>query len=103
MSKEVFPVDENDTDIMVTLDLDDGMSQDCEIISIFEVDGSDYIALMPVDEDGNPVDEDNVIIDDEEAIVYLYKYSEDADGSPSLDNIDSDEEYDKVAKAFDEL
>ena len=35
--------------------------------------------------------------------MYLYRYSEDADGTPILDNIESDEEYDIVADAFDEL
>ena len=32
-----------------------------------------------------------------------YRYSEDEDGNPSLDNIDSDEEYEVVSDRFDEL
>ena len=39
----------------------------------------------------------------EEGEVYLYRYSEDADGNPSLENIEDDEEYEIVAEAFDEL
>ena len=35
--------------------------------------------------------------------VYIYRYSEDEDGNPSLDNIDSDEEYEVVSDRFDEL
>ena len=38
----------------------------------------------------------------EEGEVFLYRYSEDADGNPSLDSIESDEEYEIVADAFDE-
>ena len=35
--------------------------------------------------------------------MYLYRYSETEDGTPVLDNIESDEEYEIVADAFDEL
>ena len=38
-----------------------------------------------------------------EGEVYLYQYFEDADGEPSLGNIEDDEEYERVADAFDEL
>ena len=39
----------------------------------------------------------------EEGEVYLYRYVEDINGNPDLENIDSDEEYEIVADAFDEL
>ena len=35
--------------------------------------------------------------------MYLYRYVEDAEGNPDLENIVSDEEYEIVADAFDEL
>ena len=41
----------DDEDMFVTLDLDDGSSMECQILTIFEADGRDYIALLPVDED----------------------------------------------------
>ena len=41
--------------------------------------------------------------DDEEGTVYLYRYSETDDGQPELTNIETDEEYEIVADAFDEL
>ncbi len=81
-------------DIVVTLDLDDGTQVDCAILTIFGVNGQDYIALLPLDEAGEP---------NEEGDVYLYRYSEDDDGNPELDNIDNDDEYEKVAARFDEL
>ena len=34
---------------------------------------------------------------------YLYRYSETEDGTPNLDNIEDDDEYEIVAEAFDEL
>lgn len=84
----------DDTDIMVTLDLDDGTKVDCEILTIFTVGEQDYIALTPTEgEDG----------DEEESEVFFYRYAEDADGTPSLGNIEDDDEYDAVTDRFDEL
>lgn len=84
----------DDTDILVTLDLDDGSRVECEIITIFTVGEQDYIALLPLDENGDA---------NEEGEVFIYRYSEDAEGNPELDNIQSDDEYDAVSDKFDEL
>ena len=91
---DIFPVDENDTDVMVTLDLDDGTELDCEILTIFDIGSQNYIVLLPVDENGTPYDYENVVI---------YRYFENDDGEPYLDNIKDDEEYERVAKRFQEL
>lgn len=91
---DTFPVDENDTDVMVTLDLDDGTTLDCEILTIFDIDSQSYIVLLPVDENGTPYDYEHVVI---------YRYFEKDDGEPYLDNIKDDEEYELVAKKFQEL
>lgn len=84
----------DDTDILVTLDLDDGSQVECEILTIFTVGEQDYIALLPLDEKGEP---------NEEGEVFIYRYSEDEDGNPSLENIADDDEYEAVADRFDEL
>ena len=76
----------------VTLTLDDGSEVECVILTIFEAGGRDYIALLPTDGE-----------DADEGEVYLYRYVEDTDGNPSLDNIEDDDEYEIVADAFDEL
>ncbi|MBQ6133752.1 MAG: DUF1292 domain-containing protein [Lachnospiraceae bacterium] len=91
---DTFPVDENDTDVMVTLDLDDGTTLDCEILTIFDIGSQSYIVLLPVDENGTPYDYEHVVI---------YRYFEKDDGEPYLDNIKDDEEYELVAKKFQEL
>ena len=83
-----------DTDILVTLDLDDGTQAECEILTIFTVDEQDYIALLPLDEKGEP---------NEDGEVFIYRYFEDEDGNPTLDNIQDDDEYEAVADRFDEL
>lgn len=84
----------DDTDILVTLDLDDGSQVECEILTIFTVGEQDYIALLPLDDKGEP---------NEDGEVFIYRYSEDEDGNPSLDNIQDDEEYEAVSDRFDEL
>ncbi|MEY8332917.1 DUF1292 domain-containing protein [Lachnospiraceae bacterium 47-T17] len=97
MSKnEVFAneIEDDPDDYRVTLDLDDGTSTECAILTILEVDGQDYIVLVPVDENDEPV---------EEGEVFIYRYFEDADGTPTLGNIESDEEFEKVSERFDEF
>lgn len=91
-SGPVNPDAENDEEMTVTLTLDDGTELECVVLTIFEAGEKEYIALLPLDgreaEDGE---------------VYLYRYVEDINGNPDLENIDSDEEYEIVADAFDEL
>ncbi len=91
---EVFPVDNEDDDIVVTVSMDNGEEVTCEILTIFDVNDQDYIVLLPLDKNGEPNEEGDVII---------YRYLEDEDGTPSLDNILSDEEYEAVSKRFNEL
>ena len=91
---EVLPVDNEDDDVVVTLNLDDGSEVTCEILTIFDLNDQDYIVLLPLDENGE---------ENEEGEVYIYRYFEDETGAPSLDNIESDEEYAAVSAKFDEL
>ena len=79
-------------EMTVTLTLDDGSEVECVVLTIFEAGDRDYIALLPTE--GAEADEGEVS---------LYRYEEDADGNPSLDNIEDDDEYEVVADAFDEL
>ena len=81
-------------DVYVTLDLDNGETLECKAISIFEAGGQDYIALLPLDEDGNPA---------ENGDVFLYRYFEDEEGNPSLDMIADDEEFEIASDRFDEI
>ena len=75
----------------VTLTLDDDSVVECEVITIYEANGKDYIALLPLNENG----------ESESGDVYLYRYTEEG-GEPNLENIEDDDEYDIAADAFDE-
>lgn len=76
----------------ITLSLDDGKELPCVIVSIFPVEDKEYIALLPTEGE-----------EYEEGEVFLYRFHETPEGEPVLDNIESDEEYDKVVDAFDEI
>lgn len=77
----------------VTLTLED---EDvlCEIITLFECDGKEYIVLLPLDENGENEDGD----------VWIYEFRRDTEGGDNHDlvNIESDDEYERVADLFDE-
>lgn len=77
----------------VTLTLED---EDvlCEIITLFECDGKEYIVLLPLDENGENEDGD----------VWIYEFQRDNEGGDNHDlvNIESDDEYERVADLFDE-
>ena len=78
----------------VTLTLDDDTEVKCAVLTIFPAPNQkEYIALLPLDENG----------ENEDGEVYLYRYSETEDGTPVLDNIVDDDEYEIVADAFDEM
>ena len=77
--------------ITVTLTLDNDEVVECAVLTTFEADGNEYIALLPLDENGENADGD----------VYLYRYAE-VDGEPTLENIEDDDEYEIAADAFDE-
>lgn len=79
-------------EMTVTLTLDDDTEVECVVLTIFTAGERDYIALLPMEGE-----------DSEEGEVYLYRYSETEDGTPELDNIVDDDEYEIVADAFDEL
>ena len=76
--------------VSVSITLEDDTVLECVVLNIFSAGDREYIAVMPED-------------DNDEGTVYLYRYSETEDGQPELTNIETDEEYEIVAEAFDEL
>lgn len=91
--EKATPVTEDEMDdIRVELELDDETVQ-CKILTIFETEGQDYIALIPVDEN----DEEN-----EDGDVYIYRYFEDEEGNPSLENIEDEDEAEMIEDIFEQ-
>ncbi len=93
MTYENEPIDEEMT---VTLDLEDGRTVECAVITILEVEGKDYIVLQPLNENG----------ENEDGEVWFYRYSENPDDpaeEPELGYIADDAEYEAVEDAFEEF
>lgn len=87
--------DINDEEMTVEIELEDGSKVLCAIITILTVQEQDYIALLPLDENG----------ENDDGEVWFYRYSEDESDpnvEPELSYIEDDEEYEMVADAFDE-
>ena len=75
-----------------TLTLDNDEVLECAVLTIFSAGDRQYIALLPL-EDAE---------DTEEGDVFIYRFEEDENGEPTLDNIEDDDEYELAADAFDE-
>lgn len=78
--------------LTLTLTLDNDEVLECAVLTIFSAGDRQYIALLPL-EDAE---------DTEEGDVFIYRFEEDENGEPTLDNIEDDDEYELAADAFDE-
>lgn len=83
--KKNDPVDESE---IITLEFEDGVSVECEIMGVFEFEGNDYIALIP---------------DDDTDDVYIYGYREVGEDEFEIVDIEDDELFEKVVAEFDAI
>lgn len=81
-------VDYEDEAEVITLEFDDGVEIEADIMGIFAVADKEYIALIPHDD-----------TDD----VYLYGYKDITDEEFELTDIEDDAEFEKVAAEFERL
>ncbi|MGL5256022.1 MAG: DUF1292 domain-containing protein [Proteocatella sp.] len=78
---------EDEEPIVLNLVLEDGEEVACEVIGIFEVEGNEYIALVPENDDR----------------VLIYRYAELENDEIDLQNIEDDVEFEKVTAEFWEI
>ena len=77
----------------VTLSLDDGSALECAVLTIYRAAGRQYIALLPLDENG----------ENQDGEVFSYRFSvKGADEEPLLENIEDDDEFEAASDGFDE-
>lgn len=81
------------TDLITLID-DDGQEHEFEILDTAEMDDTSYVALIPVYE--NP----DELIDDTGDLIILKQVT--ADGEDFLENIEDDDEFEKIGKIFTE-
>lgn len=85
-------MNENES-LTVTLTLENDEELECAVLTIFETDGREYIALLPLDENG----------DSDDGQVYLYRFIDNGeDKEPGLENILKDDEFERVSQAFND-
>lgn len=78
----------------VTLEFEDGDSEEFEVIGTFEHEGETYIALTPYDDAEDSEDE---------PLVYLFACTEEEDGALTISEIEDDDLYEAVAGSFEKL
>ena len=84
---------QNDEQITVDIELDDGKNVTCAVLIVLTVQNKDYIVLLPLDEHGQNNDGN----------VWFYEFIQKSkDAEPTLGYIEDDDEYEAVADAFDE-
>lgn len=79
--------DHDHNEEFMTLLLEDDKELKCSVLEIFEVEGHEYIALLPIEQDE----------------VLVYRYIEHDDDNFELSNIESDDEFEKIQNAFLEM
>lgn len=85
-------MNENET-LTVTLTLDNDEELECAVLTIFEAEENQYIALLPLDENGDNTD----------GQVFLYRFIDNGeDAEPGLENITDDDEFEHVSEVFNE-
>lgn len=94
MADNNLPVGYPEEEMTVDIILDDGKTVTCDVVTIFEVGGQEYVALTPKGD----------VLDPEQE-VWIYRYSENPDDpneEPNLMYIEDDLEYEIALDAFEE-
>ena len=73
---------------IITLEFDDGVELECEIMGVFDCDGKDYIALIPLDDSDD---------------VYIYGYNEVGDDQFELVDIEDENLVEHVVEEFEAM
>lgn len=85
-------MNENES-LTVTLTLENNEELECAVLNIFKADEKEYIALLPLVENGDNTD----------GQIYLYRFIDNGEEEePGLENIEEDEEFDRVSAIFNE-
>lgn len=88
-NKELLKNEEEiEVEVLTLTDDETGEEQDFDLLAKAEIDGKVYLALVP---------------SNEEAEEYIILRADGSDEDMSLETIEDDEEFDKVAEYFDDL
>ncbi len=73
---------------IITLEFEDGVELECEIMGVFDHAGKDYIALIPLDDSDD---------------VYIYGYNEVGEDEFELVDIEDEALFESVVAEFDAI
>ena len=73
---------------IITLEFDDGVELECEIMGVFEYNGKEYIALIPQDDSDD---------------VYIYGYKEVGEEEFELVDIEDEDEFNGAVAEFEAI
>lgn len=85
MTENKQPVDQ---EAVITLEFDDGVELECEIMGVFDYAEKEYIALIPLDDSDD---------------VYIYGYKEVGEDEFELVDIEDDEEFEGAVAEFEAI
>jgi len=85
MTDNKQPVDQEP---VITLEYDNGVEVECEMMGIFEYAGKEYIALIPLDDSDD---------------VYIYGYKEVGEDEFELVDIEDDAEFEGAVAEFEAI
>lgn len=77
-----------DQEAVITLEFDDGVELECEIMGVFEYGEKEYIALIPLDDSDD---------------VYIYGYKEVGEDEFELVDIEDDAEFEGAVAEFEAI
>lgn len=98
-NQEIF--DDEEFPILILVD-EDGEEHEFELLAELEVDDQNYRVLIPYSEE-EPTAEETSEEGEEEVEVVILKVVYDEEGNEYLGDIEDDEEWEKVADAWQEL
>jgi uncharacterized protein YrzB (UPF0473 family) len=92
--KDDLENEDGDYEVLILVD-DDGQEHSFELIAELEMEGQHYVVVAPIDEEADE--------EEEEVDITILRATFDEDGNMYLADIEDDEEWEKVADAWQEL
>ena len=74
---------------IITLEFEDGVEVECEIVGVFEMDGQEYIALVAVE-----------TMENDESEVFIYRYKAVGEDEFEMDDITDDNEFSEAVETL---
>lgn len=104
-NREVIIMNEERDDMVVVLVDDEGVETEYEHLDTIEMNGKEYVVLMPIpelrdDEDEDEDEEENWLEEDEDDEVFIFRVMRNENGEDTLVSVEDEDELDAVFEEF---